>query len=82
MSATILKSGNIPAGMRSQRNIKQCFNLWFWQFLVYYSYVPDFPNFQVLFGTSCNLSLTSCIDTAHGCIQEFKADPSDMLDKK
>ena len=82
VSVQILKIGNITVGMRFQRNIKHSYYLWFWQFLVYYSYVPDCPKFQAISGTSYKLSRASCTDATHDCIQELNADITDISDEK
>ena len=63
-------------------NTRYTFWYWFWQFLVYYSYVPVSTRFIASYGTSCKLLPTSCIDAAHGCIQELNSDTTNISDKK
>jgi len=63
-------------------NTRLTFWYWFWQFLVYYSYVDGHTHILASFGMSCKLWPTSCIDAARGCIQEVHADATNILDKK
>ena len=62
-------------------NTRLTFWYWFWQFLVYYSYVPVSTRFIATFWMSCKLSPTSCIDAARGYIQELNEDTSNIFDK-
>ena len=71
VSAPILKIGTIPVGIGFQRNIGHSYYLWSWQFLVYYSYVPDCPKFHAISDTSYKLLRASCTGATHDYIQEL-----------